>query len=89
MFMIIVAAGVTTSSAPAPQNTPDPACTNNVCRIAIRMLKLSRENTPRLHFSVPSLHAQMRQTLIALNRKASHESELTERSYDARPVAER
>jgi hypothetical protein len=26
VFVIIVAAGVTTSSAPAPQNVPDPAC---------------------------------------------------------------
>ena len=52
MTMIIVATGVTTSSAPAPQNTPDPACVSTCSGLLFECLSSGGKNNDHACISV-------------------------------------
>jgi hypothetical protein len=52
MFVIIVATGVTTSSLPAPQNAPDPACVSTCSELLYECLNSQGKNNDRACMSV-------------------------------------
>jgi hypothetical protein len=52
MLAIIVATGVTTSSAPAPQQTPDPACVSTCAQLLFECLSSHGKNNDNACISV-------------------------------------
>ena len=52
MFVIIVAIGVTTSSAPASQNAPDPACVSTCAGVLYQCLLNHEKNNDQSCISV-------------------------------------